>query len=726
MRKFNSFSHDRHAIISRLIAVGLRPIAACSFADQVLCWARSCGDEWCVSHLKGLKQQRIRACAGLPLHPSLPTPKGAAKHVFSLSERVSLDCLNIYTMFRNPGPPTAKQLEKFLGSMEKSLVTTVGYESVVNQLSRKANSYGRTLRGTYLRGHASHVTFVDSFTTDHQLVSAMRSTGLESWGASSSRRAPAEMFKTKTRIESSMSTLDHMWLVSQPGLSMYPWDLACSDSYVAKASQGVLPFEQFCRRDRDPDFDDDSWFGTISFIQEGGYKLRAIANPIRPLQCLLAPLGFGLYQALRAIVNDFTHDHEAGIKYIQNHMLGQVVYSVDLSDATNNMPLEPQLALLKSLGAEQWEIDLFHHASRGLWSLPKETGRKFGRWTVGQPLGVFPSFASFALMHHLICELALDRVARKHHIRWRFLKRSSRKRGKMNYLREFSTDGILNIRQTHFPWNLSSDRPWAIIGDDLVIFDEEVYKEYMELVNSMDIPVSSEKTLISSCCAEFAKRIIFRDHVILPIKWSPVGDAAVFSYLKKVGRKGLSALTPKQRRIAMEFAELPEPYGLGWNPRGLGWSSRVPAEMEDWYRKGTAPFVAPRDDEPPMTDVLPLDVHEVWFVGTNFGQASAYPGYRYPTRKPVDHVLTNMSWCGLPVLSNVAQILYENLVKKSGNSYQFKDDQSWELMRWYQGEIRRYNRSSSSTEPQVWPAARAIRRARRNSAAARDSNCADG
>lgn len=707
---------SRHTVVSRLIVLGLSPKAACSFADQVLSWARSSGEEWTVSYLKGLKQQKFRLLAGLPLHPQLPKPKGAAKHVFSCSDRVSLDCLNIYTMFCNRGvSPTVKQLKKFLGSMSKAPCSRSDYHEAISTLNRMAAGYSRHLRSTFQKGSKDRVRFVDSFTTDHQLTSKLRSRGLETWGNTQARRAPFAMYGTKTRLESEMSTLDHMTLVTQPGLSMYPWDLACNEAYLRRSGLGMFPLQDFCRQDRDPWFEDDSWFGTISFIQEGGYKLRAVANPIRPIQCLLSSMGFGLYSVLNRIPNDFTHDQDLGVKYVQNHIDGKRnLYSVDLSDATNNLPLEPQLTLLAGLGAMQWEIDLFHHASRGLWSLPKCCDDKFARWTVGQPLGLFPSFASFALMHHLILETCFSIVMDKHNAKWR-IKNHLRNKGVPRWKVQYRTCKTCSgyWTQTKDPMNRDYDRPWAIIGDDLVIFDDEVHHEYRLIIDALGVPVSEEKTLISSVGAEFAKRFIRKKSVILPYKWTPVGDAAVKSYLQRVGQRGLTTLTSKQRRVVLPFLSLPEPYGLGWNPMGLSWQERVPAEMEEWYRKGTTPMVAPRDFESPMTDVLKVDPQHFWYIGTGLDSAFAGSSFCAPSRYTgYLRLFDSMYRHGLPVLSNVAQVCYEHLVRRTPgtNQYQFDSDDSANLFRWYERTLATYSRENSDQGVNaLWPGYKAIK-----------------
>lgn len=88
------------------------------------------------------------------------------------------------------------------------------------------------------------------------------------------------------------------------------------------------------------------------------------------------------------------------------------------------------------------------------------------RFTKGQPLGFSSSWPVFTLTHHVIVWLAA----------W-------------------------NAR----PGKLFLD--YAILGDDLVIADESIAKEYLRIMEECGVEISREKSLISSSGAcEFAKR----------------------------------------------------------------------------------------------------------------------------------------------------------------------------------------------------------------------------
>lgn len=47
---------------------------------------------------------------------------------------------------------------------------------------------------------------------------------------------------------------------------------------------------------------------------------------------------------------------------------------------------------------------------------------------------------------------------------------------------------------------------YRLLGDDLLIFDEEVARSYLSVLKTLDMPVSLSKTYMSSTLCEFAKR----------------------------------------------------------------------------------------------------------------------------------------------------------------------------------------------------------------------------
>lgn len=47
---------------------------------------------------------------------------------------------------------------------------------------------------------------------------------------------------------------------------------------------------------------------------------------------------------------------------------------------------------------------------------------------------------------------------------------------------------------------------YCLLGDDIVIWDDDLARGYLEMLKSLDMPISEQKTHISSSTYEFCKR----------------------------------------------------------------------------------------------------------------------------------------------------------------------------------------------------------------------------
>lgn len=61
---------------------------------------------------------------------------------------------------------------------------------------------------------------------------------------------------------------------------------------------------------------------------------------------------------------------------------------------------------------------------------------------------------------------------------------------------------------------------YVILGDDIVIFDENIAKVYLRLLKYLGIGISIEKCFISPNVCEFTKKFILRDKIIYPFSLS--------------------------------------------------------------------------------------------------------------------------------------------------------------------------------------------------------------
>jgi len=276
----------------------------------------------------------------------------------------------------------------------------------------------------------------------------------------------------------------------------------------------------------------DNCVGKIGLIQEPGFKLRSVANPARVYQCALGPLGDGLFDILKTLPWDCTHDQHKPFSQIRAELLrGKTAHSVDLSSATDYFPLELQMTVLHSIFVDSQYVSLFGEISRANWLLKGE----HIRWSRGQPLGLYPSFASFALTH-----------------------------------------GLLLYSLNNFCHN----EDFYVLGDDVVILNDDLHDKYIATLNELGCPISQSKSLSSKHVCEFGGKIITPEGVVHPLKWRKPTDDSFIDFVRNFGHRGVSMLKPRQRKIVEILSEVPDFVGgLGWNPRGLPLEERLAASQ---------------------------------------------------------------------------------------------------------------------------------------------------
>jgi hypothetical protein len=270
-----------------------------------------------------------------------------------------------------------------------------------------------------------------------------------------------------------------------------------------------------------PNVSDDFVVGRIGLIQEPGYKLRAVANPGRVFQKVLEPLGNTLYRMLKVLPWDCTFDQGKALPALQERLAqGGVVHSIDLSGATDYFPLSVQLHLLRKIFPAKW-VDLFSEISQGTWEMP---GFDQVSWKRGQPLGLYPSFGAFALTHGCL---------------------------------------LLGLLNKEF------DSEFFVLGDDVVILDEELAHRYHALMSMLGCPISESKTIQSRTLCEFGGKIITSKEVIPQFKWRLVSDESFIDICRNLGRRSVKLLRTRQRKVIDQISDLPTCLGgFGWNPQG--------------------------------------------------------------------------------------------------------------------------------------------------------------
>jgi hypothetical protein len=204
---------------------------------------------------------------------------------------------------------------------------------------------------------------------------------------------------------------------------------------------------------------DGCYVGHIHHIpKKGTVNRRSIAVPNRFLQMGMGPVN-GLFERLLKklgkIGNDCTYDQNRMDTKIQNRVTNPNLYvgSVDLHQATDHLPFSWMETIWDKVFAgrvsaydeKSWR--LFVEVSRGPW----ENQGYLDRWPVGQPLGCLPSFKVLGITHNLLCEA-------------------------LSFANGFGHS------------------PYCILGDDIVIFNKKLRREYIALMNNAGVPLSLHKS----------------------------------------------------------------------------------------------------------------------------------------------------------------------------------------------------------------------------------------
>jgi hypothetical protein len=214
----------------------------------------------------------------------------------------------------------------------------------------------------------------------------------------------------------------------------------------------------------------------LAIIKDPDCKMRIVGICDYLTQVFLQPLSDELFKKLKTIKQDRTYTQSPlfEIQDSDNKELNSY-HSIDLSSATDRFPIATQKQLLTEMVnkefAEAWGITMVGRSY---------TGPKLEQlyYAVGQPMGAKSSWPMFTLAHHML-------------LQW-----SASKSG-------------------HYPF-----QDYIMLGDDIVIHNDAVAKQYILDLRWLGVDISEQKTHVSKDTYEFAKRWFFKDKEItgLPIK----------------------------------------------------------------------------------------------------------------------------------------------------------------------------------------------------------------
>lgn len=523
-----TLSSTMGTIADRSRVIGIPRYISHAILPLVEKWVNCSGVEWTVNRLKSVKTDLIRIRAGDEPSSTWIKRSKNSKTFFggpfgflekwmgtsSSNFRKGIQFIQMYTSFYSP-VVTRQQKEKFVSSVLSSPVSLTEVEAnrvntVLNQGLRWSQYYtGKLLPRSGELPPAGPLLLMEP---------------------SPNKRAPMPSGKSIPEGEAIVDSVSFLF-GSPSGTVHYHSYKKLYDPVLS----GLEDVVQVAFGFNYPHAGGTIKVGRIGLIQEAGYKLRAVANPGRIFQRVLEPLGDFLFGILKDLPWDCTFDQTKAVVPLQNHLLlKKKVFCYDLSNATDLFPLSAQREVLDFLLPHSQYPQLFEDLARGQWFMPDEG---WISWKVGQPLGLYPSFASFALTHGLVLL------------------------------------GLLN-------------RPYAgefyILGDDVVIIDERLAESYYQFMHMIGCKISAPKSIVSNRIAEFAGRLISSDEVIPLMKYRNISDESFVDLARALGPRSLWLMKPRQRQVLLALGPVPEFLGgLGWNPKGLPLKSRLSSWVFD-------------------------------------------------------------------------------------------------------------------------------------------------
>nr|QCF24462.1 RNA-dependent RNA polymerase [Entomophthora muscae mitovirus 3] len=207
----------------------------------------------------------------------------------------------------------------------------------------------------------------------------------------------------------------------------------------------------------------------ISLKPDREMKVRPFALLDYWSQTCLKPVHDNLFEILKRIKTDHTFDHGKAIQAVKNLKPNGSYHSLDLSSATDRFPMELQHNLMKLLIGET-KANAWRRILTGYEFEVFQTGDKL-QYGAGQPMGAYSSWAVFTVCHHIVIWYCAGSTAYS------------------NY---------------------------AIIGDDVVIADDDVADRYVEVIKALGVDISPSKSHVSKDTFEIAKRWSFKGTEVTP------------------------------------------------------------------------------------------------------------------------------------------------------------------------------------------------------------------
>lgn len=253
--------------------------------------------------------------------------------------------------------------------------------------------------------------------------------------------------------------------------------------------------------------------GQLALKEEAAGKVRVFALVDIWTQSALKPIHEMIFKFLRSLPNDATFDQDASVlRCIEKVKVSGRSWCYDLSAATDRLPVLLQQRILHPIIGKEasllWKSILVDR-DYVLSDPSLEGGSENFRYSVGQPMGALSSWGMLAVCHHLIVQLAY----------------------------QYSIGKGENFLHYNDHWFDN----YELLGDDIVIFNEQVAIAYLDLMKRFGVGINLKKSIVSNNSSfEFAKVTYSLGSIVSAISWkmfvsqnNNMGRVAILFHLLK-------------------------------------------------------------------------------------------------------------------------------------------------------------------------------------------------
>jgi hypothetical protein len=285
---------------------------------------------------------------------------------------------------------------------------------------------------------------------------------------------------------------------------------------------------------------------SLGLVEDTEGKTRVIAMADYWTQTSLIPLHDDLLAVLRSLGDkDLTFGQDIKPFGSSKHKY----YSFDLTSATDRLPRFLYVKVLEQLYGKNFSVSWERLMVEQGFHSPDGVIRKYN---TGQPMGLYSSWPLLALVHHAIVQVSALRIG----------------------FRQFED--------------------YRILGDDIVIRNNEVAFQYQLLMNQLGVGISKEKTLISNETFEFAKRLFYKGEEVTAFPIHGISSSVIsgwqdlYSVLETASKRNFGSLvdlvTPRLVERFYQSNAVPL-YRAGLSPDQIRTLGKITPQVKMMARK---------------------------------------------------------------------------------------------------------------------------------------------